>query len=338
MRSMSGGVLAALCLSLTVIAAQADPPLRITVAGGAVRGADSVVGEAVGVLVRREYPNAAYTYEPGNVAGNLVRLANRTHAFATSGPVEIQAAQRGEPPFFAPVDTSGFRVVARIADGVLLYFVARQDFLDRYAIRSVADFGNPGVKLRIAIGRAGTPSVQRQALAYLAEYRITRDSIEAQGGEVFDFAMPQAIEMLHNGQLDVAFTGGHYPEARLLELSRATPIRFVPIGPQTLIERVARSVGADQGVIPAGAYEFLDRDYPTTTMALFLVAGPSAEDATVAALARALHRQFAYMAKVHPMYRTLGPEILARSGSLPLHPQAERYYRQVGLLPAAVAR
>ena len=323
-----------LCLALPcTVPPLAAESLRITVAGGAVRGADSVIGEAIGVMVRREYPQTAYTYEPGNVSGNLVRLAAGTHRFATSGPVEIAAARLGESPFPHPIDTSGFRVIARIADGVLLYFVARREFTDRYGIATLADLNRPQVEVRISIGRTGTPSVRQQALHHLAGAGLSPQLIEARGGVVYDYAMPEAIDLLRNGRLDVAFTGGHFPEARILELARATPIRFIPIGDPASIRQVAEQTGAETGVIPAGTYDFLHQDYPTTAMSLYLLAGPAADSATVDKIARALHRQFGYLSKVHPMYSRTGPEMLVRTGGLPLHPAAADYYRRAGLLP-----
>ena len=317
------------------LTADAGESLRITVAGGAVRGADSVVGEAIGVMVRREFPDTAYTYEPGNVAGNLVRLAAGTHAYATSGPAEIAAARAGQPPFPSPVDVSGFRVIARVADGVLLYFVARRDFLDEYGVTTLADLNRPEVTVRISVGRTGTPSVRLQALHHLAAAGVTRESIEARGGTVYDYAMPEAVDLLRNGRLDIAFTGGHFPEARILELSRAIAIDFIPIGDEAAIRRVAEETGAETGVIPALTYDFLEADYPTTAMSLYLLAGPAADDDSVAKIARALHRQFGYLAHVHPMYDRTGPEMLVRTGKLPLHPAAAGYYRQAGLLPSA---
>ncbi len=324
-------LLAGLGTLLTHPTATADE-LRITVAGGAVRGADSVIGEALGAMVRREHPQAAYTYEPGNVAGNLVRLAAGTHSFATTGPVELAAARKGAAPFPRPVDTGGFRAIARVAEGVLMYFVAREEFLAHYDIRTLADLNREQVEVRMSIGRIGTPSVREQALSHLAAVGLTPEIITARGGITYDYAMPEAMDLLRNGRLDVAFTGGHFPEARILELARATPIRFIPLGEAETIQRVARQTGAEIGIIPAGTYPFLDQDYPTTALSLYLIAGPAAQGQVIEKIARALHRQFAYLERVHPMYGHAGPGMLTRTGAMPLHPAAAAYYRQAGLL------
>ena len=58
-----------------------------------------VLAEGIGQMIRREYPGARYTYEPGSLASSVMMALRSEVPVALSGGVEIFLAQRGVEPF-----------------------------------------------------------------------------------------------------------------------------------------------------------------------------------------------------------------------------------------------
>ena len=97
---------------------------------------------------------------------------------------------------------------------------------------------------------------------------------------------------------------------------------------------MAKRLGTPVGVIPAGSYDFLEKDYEGSTMGgLFLAAGPKARDDDTYRLARALYLGMERLKQVHRSFSTMEQDLLVETGGLPMHPAAARFYREVGLLP-----
>ncbi|MGK2941730.1 MAG: TAXI family TRAP transporter solute-binding subunit [Immundisolibacter sp.] len=88
---------------------------------------------------------------------------------------------------------------------------------------------------------------------------------------------------------------------------------------------------AGTGVIPAGAYSSLTVDYPSTALAIYVLASASTPDQDVYKVTRAIYRQFGYLKSLHPLMRDYQPVMLADATPFPLHPGAARFYAEVGL-------
>ena len=73
--------------------------LDVTFGGGSAQGSFAAVGEALGEMIRREYPGSAYVYEPGSLAGALVRVARGQLPIGLAGQAELAAAIQGEEPY-----------------------------------------------------------------------------------------------------------------------------------------------------------------------------------------------------------------------------------------------
>lgn len=71
-RTMLAALALATALPAAVATAQSNAPMKVTLAGGSVGGAWSVAGNAIGEVLRREYPNTSFTYEPGREQSNIL--------------------------------------------------------------------------------------------------------------------------------------------------------------------------------------------------------------------------------------------------------------------------
>lgn len=318
----------------SVVAQEDLAPLQVVFAGAAPQGTFSFLGEGIGEALRREYPGTAFTYEPGSIAGSIVQTVAGKFPFGLAGNAELAAAMAGEAPFSRVYDRSEFLIVARIVDRMLAYMVLREEAAERYGIRSLADIAAKHPPLRLAIGTRGNLSVYNQARAFFAAHGMRIDDVPRWGGDILYQDRNSSVDLLKDGRIDGLFSAGFYPDPRLLELVRATPIRFLDLGADA-VRQVAEQMHSGTGAIPAGAYAALAHDYPSTAFGIYVLAAPNTPEQDVYKVARAIYRQFDYLKSLHPLMKDYQPAILVQTQPFPLHPGAARFYAQVGLSPEA---
>ena len=87
--------------------------------------------------------------------------------------------------------------------------------------------------------------------------------------------------------------------------------------------------------MPKGSYKDVvnnDQDLPTVVMANTIVANAKVPADVVHDFTRALVSNVDAVRKVHPAFKDFDPKDAVRLSNVPLHPGAERAYREAGLL------
>ena len=79
-------------------------------------------------------------------------------------------------------------------------------------------------------------------------------------------------------------------------------------------------------------YEGQSEDVETAAIVNFLVTRESLNADTVYAMTKAIFTNLNQLVQTHPAARGISIKDAATGMALPLHPGAERYYREVGLL------
>jgi len=321
---------------LVVIGAQAGAedrgPVTATVAGASAQGMFSLVGETVNEMVRREYPGSSITYEPGNNAGSFTRMLKGEVPLSTGHcDLEVQAALAGEAPYPRAYSKDDFGLVARVTDGLLLHVLARNDFLEKLGIKTFADLTKKRVPVRVSVNQKGNLTVYHQARAIFDYHGATEKDIIAWGGKIFYVPDNTAMDMMKDAKLDMIVSTSFPPDRRFVEMATATKISLVPLEPEA-IDRIAAKLGLRTGVIKANSYSFQPKDYYATSTGCYLSAGKSVPDALTYKIAKAIYNHFSYYQSVHPVFKRYQKEMLVDKGNYQLHPGAEKFYREVGLL------
>lgn len=177
--------------------------------------------------------------------------------------------------------------------------------------------GNPGS------GQRGT--VERLMAAY--------------GWTLDDFALASELPSREQGQalcdnrIDVMlFTVGH-PSAAIQEPIATCDARLVPVDGQVVDRLIEDNPYYFRATIPAGMYPGQEEDVTTFGVGATLVSSTDTSEAAIHALVKAVFERFDTFKTLHPAFAVLEKETMVREGlSAPLHPGAERYYREAGLL------
>lgn len=125
---------------------------------------------------------------------------------------------------------------------------------------------------------------------------------------------------------------GH-PNVAISEASTSCNARLIPAnGPE--IERiVAQHPYYTYTTVPAGMYSESDPEITSFGVAATLVTSSDISDQAVYNLVKAVFENFDTFRALHPALAHLDKQQMVSAGlSIPLHPGAEKYYREVGLL------
>ncbi|HNS55187.1 MAG TPA: TAXI family TRAP transporter solute-binding subunit, partial [Syntrophales bacterium] len=130
-----------------------------------------------------------------------------------------------------------------------------------------------------------------------------------------------------------------WPTAAITELAISTNIVLVPIDEAKIKDLTKKYPFYSRIVIPKGTYKGQEKDVATiTTMAQWVVGAEVPED-VVYKLTKALWETgAAKMAQAHAQGKNVQPKTALAGMAVPLHPGAEKYYKEAGIIKAEPAK
>ncbi len=181
---------------------------------------------------------------------------------------------------------------------------------------------------RIDIGHAGSGS-RRNAIDVLDALGVDWRS----GTTVHEQTADDRSKMYLGGELDAFFlTAGHPTNDILFAVNSGPGARLV--GLDRIDEVIRRHPYYSRTTISLALYPGLENDTPVPTVGMktVLLTSASTPEETVYALTRAVFAQIESLGKFDPVLRTLTRAEMVQGMNAPLHPGAERYFREAGLL------
>jgi TRAP transporter TAXI family solute receptor len=201
-----------------------------------------------------------------------------------------------------------------------LHLVARKDA----GIASVEDL----VGKRVSLDEPGSGTLV-DARIILDAYGISEDDLEA------EYVKPSvAVAKMREGELDAFVIVAGYPTASVVEVCATIGCELIPIdGPKTDVLLEEHHFFA-KDVIPAGTYAGIP-ETPTVSVGAQWVVGAEIEDDLVYSITRALSHENArkLLDDGHPRGKAITLETALDGIGIPLHPGAERFYREQGVIP-----
>ncbi|MEC9198272.1 MAG: TAXI family TRAP transporter solute-binding subunit [Pseudomonadota bacterium] len=201
-----------------------------------------------------------------------------------------------------------FTVVARADSGITKF----EDLAGKRV-----NVGNPGS------GQRDTMEVVMKALGWdMSTFSLAS---ELQAAE-------QSQALCDNNIDAMVYTVGH-PSGSIQEATTACDATLVSVTGEAIDKLVADNPYYRTATIPGGMYRGNDNDVATFGVGATLVTSASVSDETVYQLVKAVFEDMDGFRGLHPAFANLDPKEMANDGlSAPLHPGAEKYYREVGLI------
>lgn len=142
-----------------------------------------------------------------------------------------------------------------------------------------------------------------------------------------------ASDAIRNGQLDALFFVGGYPAGTLVELASSADVTLVPITGPEVDKMLEEYSFFSQDTIPAGTYEGVD-EATTVAVGAQLLTSTEQDEELIYNITKALWNENTrkLLDAGHAKGKLVTKETALDGIGIPLHPGAERYYKEAGLL------
>ncbi len=309
-------VAGAIALSTTAAVAQER---FITIGTGGQTGVYFVVGQSICRLVNRgtaEHNLKCTAPSTGGSIANINAIAAgdmdmgvaqsdwQHHAYHGSSEFEGKAFEKERAVF--SVHGEPFTVIARADAGIA-------SFDDLKGKR--VNIGNPGS------GQRATMEVVMNALGWtLDDFALASELKPAE----------QAAALGDNKVDAIIYTVGH-PNGSIQEAVSTVDAVLVPVEGDAIDQLVADNPFYAKATVPGGMYKGSDNDVQTFGVKATFVTSADVPDDVVYEVVKAVFDNFDRFKGLHPAFENLTEEDMIKDGlSAPLHPGAEKYYKERG--------
>lgn len=219
-----------------------------------------------------------------------------------------------EAGFKAPLDK--LRTISALYPNYI-HFVATADS----GIKSFADM--KGKRISVGAPKSGTALNSKKIL-------------DAAGIKYSDFAKveylsyAESVELMKNRQLDVTLLSSGAGVAALRDLATSQKVVFLTI-PADIVKKID-DPAYQVGIIPANTYEGQTTDVSTVAVQNFLVTREGVSVDTAYKMTKSMFENLDHMVAAHTAAKDIKKENAISSLPAPLHPGAEKYYKEIGLL------
>jgi len=143
-----------------------------------------------------------------------------------------------------------------------------------------------------------------------------------------------AMEALKMGQIDVVMEIAAIPTSSITELSLTNDIQIIQFAPGYREKLIEASPEYLPMTIPAGTYKNIVEDVETVGMGAMWACSMDLPDELVYNMVKAIYSTegLEYLATVHPAAKGISLENAAKWNPIPLHPGAEKFFKEVGLI------
>jgi len=178
---------------------------------------------------------------------------------------------------------------------------------------------------RVGVAAAGS-GTQVSVRMTLKEYGIK--------AEEHELGLGQSTQRLADGQLDAFFYAGGTPFAALIQLGSTKGFelyKFTADDQKRINKIIPYYV---ESLIPAGTYENITYDVPTVAVNGQLITGANQPDDLIYDITKALWNKNTrkLLDKGHSKGKAIQLETALKGVLIPVHPGAEKYYKEVGLI------
>jgi TRAP transporter TAXI family solute receptor len=302
--------------------AQAQQPTFITIGTGGVTGVYYPTGGAICRMMARtrgEHGIRCGAESTGGSVFNVNAVRNGELEFGVAQSDVQFNAYNGQDKFkdqganpdlrsVFSIHPEPFTVVARADAGI-------ETFEDLKGKR--VNVGNPGS------GQRATMEVLMDQMGW------TMDDFSL----VSELQANEQSQALCDNNIDaMIYTVGH-PNGSIKEATTACDSVLVTVDNEAVEQLVADKPFYRVATIPGGMYRGSDNDTQTFGVGATLVTSADVPDEVVYTLTKSVFENMDQFRSLHPAFANLDPKQMAQDGlSAPLHPGAEKYYREAGLL------
>jgi TRAP transporter TAXI family solute receptor len=306
----------ALALSTGLAAAPAQATEFINVLTGGTSGVYYPLGAALADIYGANIKDVRTQVQATKASVenlNLLQQGRGEIAFALGDSVKAAWEGDKEAGFTKKLDK--LRAIAAIYPNYIQVVASKES-----GIKTMADL--KGKSLSVGAPKSGT---ELNARAIFGALGMSYSDLSKT--EYLPFG--ESVELIKNRQLAATLQSAGLGVSSIKDLSTSIPITVVAIPPE-----VAKKLGApfQAAEIPANTYDGQTEAVPTLTVTNILVTRSDVSDEEAYQMTKQLFEHLDQMTAAHSAAKGIKLDTAAKGLPIPLHPGAERYYREKGVL------
>lgn len=308
--------------------AQTAQPVKLRIAAAGLGSSWYVVSSAISELMKPQLPpqSTVDVLPSAGGVGNAILAADGRADLALTHSVVARWALDGTVAFKAKQEN--LRGIAGAIDKYDMAFVITK----KSGITSIEDLKAKKFPLRLTTVDVGGLG-ELGARHILEAYGLSYDMIKSWGGSVTHTSRQVIVGSIRDGHADAFMhivTPGH---PALSEVVLTTDMRFLPLS-EGAVKFLGEKYGWGRGGIPAKTFKGQDEDILTVSAPTVMVASKTVSDNAAYLVTKTLVEQKDKLIQAHAGMKGFDPAQACKKENiwLPLHPGAEKYYKEKGYL------
>lgn len=288
----------------------------ITIATGGTGGTYYPLGEVMAKIFNKNINNiSASALETGGAVENIGLVTNEKSEIAFVQNDVTYYASTGTEIFSGKEKINNIRGIAMLYPEVVQIITTANS-----GIESVLDL--KGKKVAVGAIGSGTEVNARQVLEV---YGITYNDLK----QVVYLSFNEAVDQLINEEVDVAFVTGAIPTAAVTDVA---DIVVIQVDSAHIIALNEKYPFYSETIIPANSYSNQTKDVTAPAVMAMLVVPESLDDYLVYNLTKQLFENRQVLIDAHTVGNDFKLETGLRGMPIKLHPGAQSYYDEKGIL------
>jgi TRAP transporter TAXI family solute receptor len=312
-RHLAGLVLAALLAALPGAALAQF----VTVLTGGTSGVYYPLGVALANNIGKAMPNVKTSVQSTKASVenlNLLQAGRGEIAFTLGDALSDAWKGNEEAGFKAPLKK--LRGIAAIYPNYI-QIVARADS----GVKTLADL--KGKSISVGAPKSGT---ELNARTVLAAAGLTYKDFS----KVEYLPFGESVELMKNRQIDVTLQSAGLGVSSLRDLATSVDVVVVPIPPDVV--KKTNDPAYLPATIPANTYRGQTADVPTAAIQNYLVSQEGVSNDIAYGMTKALWTGLDSLVAAHSAAKAIDLKHALDGMPVPLHPGAEKYYKEVGII------
>jgi hypothetical protein len=272
-------------------------------------------------IVHANVPGVAARMVPGGGMTNQPRVGTHEVDMAWGITPFVAAAFKGQAPF--PEAYKDLRCIIKPNDLFALQFVALADS----DITSMDDIFEKKYPLKLAVVPEGVSDAYafRKLLEF---YKVDIQTIEKWGGKIMRAGYPDQIELMKDKHVEAVFENTYIPANPVMQIQPFRKLKFISFGQKHV--PFFRELGFVEYKIPANSYENQAQPIFTFASGSVMIVNTKVPDEVVYNITKVLVEKADEIKNI-PTLKNWDPKKGIQNLPAPLHPGAEKYFKEAGL-------
>lgn len=318
--------------------ATSDPdalkPATYSWTAGSMGGGWYTQAGGMATIVKNNVPEITIKVIPGGGTKNPPLVDNAQNEFGWGVGYVDKAAYDGAAPLFDRAYKNIRGLAGNFSVDFYHFLAAKSTGIT--TIDELVAKVKAGEKINLAGPMPGTSDRVLTSLLFENYYGISYEQIEKNGGRVIYATYGDMVNLFKDRHVDYAIATLGLPGSAITEMAISRDSIILEAS-EDLVKYSASTYGtvafeSGLNVIPAGTYKGIDRDVRAIGHSTEIIASADLPDIVAYSFVKSLMENIDEVKSLNPSFQKYFSAETAINTMIPLHPGAERYYREAGIL------